>query len=593
MRISMSIAMLTMISCSNVSAENFPYAPIAIENNLSTTKNIDSARLKISIALDAADKAASSIPLGGVVVCSKLACYRPNVLEKNNNIKSPDESVKLIVDAKIPYSQIEKIYFEEPKGGGATGSIELSRHLNIEKGYYGGEIFVLFKQASSKSIPTFKPTFATSNLIREQGQSIYYNPSRPTVANLNLNVTLKIPANALPHPEIFNVSVHDTGERFPLVDIFPYLTLSKQASISAGSIQHQLSRNATSALEAVTAPPLGSDPNSLRKDTTASQPERSFTKTAMFNSSFFEGVQTSPSGKVSALGYLDGPETYCSSLLKSPQNMQTIKSLLTQSGIVYVNWCINQPPYVHIMYINTRDPRVHMAIPYHLVPARDKPGLQWLQLETIATFQQSAYNNGVGFNGGVAINGFTWTGDEGTGPNQQGLPLGYLTSSGAELGGNRVGGGSYGGTGASDGPKLLIGWDKNLANDPYALVTSEPNYKISFADGNAYHQLSSSTSILKEYATCSGDTTSNRWSAIGKAQGVLILVSSTSDGSTSAAELCQVFVALGAADAIRLDGGPSAAMMNGSTHLNPLTGLASFKYGSMRYIGYSVKVGSF
>jgi hypothetical protein len=125
----------------------------------------------------------------------------------------------------------------------------------------------------------------------------------------------------------------------------------------------------------------------------------------------------------------------------------------------------------------------------------------------------------------------------------------------------------------------------DLSTPPVFLETSQTNYKYP----GAVHQLSSSTSVLKYNTACSGDTTSNRWSAIGAGPGVMVFVSSTSGGSTNANELCGIFSAMGANNALRLDGGPSSGMMVGNAFVNPLTGLASFKYGNARWIAYAVQ----
>ena len=68
------------------------------------------------------------------------------------------------------------------------------------------------------------------------------------------------------------------------------------------------------------------------------------------------------------------------------------------------------------------------------------------------------------------------------------------------------------------------------------------------------------------------------------------MISSTSSGTTTAAELCPVFKAFGINYAIRLDGGPSAAMIIANYHVNPLTGAAYLKYGNMRYIAYPIQI---
>jgi hypothetical protein len=102
----------------------------------------------------------------------------------------------------------------------------------------------------------------------------------------------------------------------------------------------------------------------------------------------------------------------------------------------------------------------------------------------------------------------------------------------------------------------------------------------------------STTSIVKVGA-CSRSPTKtpdwNRWSAIGIGNGLLIFVSSLSDQETTSYELCAIFEGMVAYDgAIRMDGGPSAAIQWNTTYLNPLVLPHSVEYGSARYLPYTL-----
>ena len=70
----------------------------------------------------------------------------------------------------------------------------------------------------------------------------------------------------------------------------------------------------------------------------------------------------------------------------------------------------------------------------------------------------------------------------------------------------------------------------------------------------------------------------------------MMFISSTSDGKTSAAELCAVLKALLIKNALRLDGGPSAALIVSGQVLNELNGFAGYKYGRLRHIAYPLRI---
>jgi hypothetical protein len=53
-----------------------------------------------------------------------------------------------------------------------------------------------------------------------------------------------------------------------------------------------------------------------------------------------------------------GARTPCFDILTQLANMQVIRDLTRQTGVVYVTWCRDIPPYAHIVYVNTNDSRV-------------------------------------------------------------------------------------------------------------------------------------------------------------------------------------------------------------------------------------------
>ncbi|NIA00888.1 phosphodiester glycosidase family protein [Massilia sp. CCM 8734] len=574
MRVYLLAPIAAIMFNSSAKADSFPFNPIPLPDYIAKNQDREIGRLKISVA-SATTTNTPELRIGGIVICSKTSCYRPNITTTSTSRITVNGTANLIVDSSISHSNIEKIFFENIKGGNVAGSISLSRPLNIEKGFYGGEIFVTLKPTGIGKNQFFGPSNATSNLLRENGRSIYYNPAFAATVNLDFGVNFKLPAGALSEPEIFNIQVNDTGDQFPSIDIYPYVTLKKQASISARRIE-RLTKKSTQP-QVLTLPSPGTESESKKAEISPASVDKAISKTEYIKSSFFEELNVTvvrtPNVGVTAAGIT----TTCSAHLSHPTNMKIIKDAMASatSGIVHLPWCKELKPSVHIALINLTHPRIKYKIPYNVIrnPNTNYNHYELRRLSTVLPV------------GGVAINGFMWEGDEGTGPNQGGYPKGFLVSEGIELANNVPGGGfRVYADDTNDGNKLVMAHFANLAENPGFAEA----YKSNFTYLYARTVVSSSTSVLKNGNVCSGDTTTSRWSAVGAGPGFMMLVSSTSDGETSASELCSLFTIFGANGALRLDGGPSAAMIVDNIHVNPLKGLYSFKYGTSRYIPYGL-----
>jgi len=568
----MLLIILSVISSIQLHAENFRFNPIPLSDFQTSQQLGGNSRLKISVSLDEAAEV-KELKIGGIVICSATACYRPNTISKQDSANALNGTAKLIADAVIPATEITSIYLEELKGANVSGSVALASPLKIESGYYGGEIFVTLNQSGENQSRNYAPSYATSNLLRESGISIYYNPKFPAKVNLGLGVTISMPERALESPTILNAQLTDNGERFPLVDIYPYLRLSKPVVITAKPIENGKSM----ALAKVRV--RTSDANPMLTTSLISEVNKSVSTFGVLNNSFFESSVTAKPQVVAATATSN---TACYDLLNQNGATTAIRNTAqSHNGIAYYTGCTDIPPYIHIVYIDLIYGQTKFLLPYNWVTDPSN-GLVRQQMRPITEWAPQDWS--------VAINGFTWAGADGTGPGQTGLTLGYLRSAGKDVGVNRQGGGLYGGTGASDGNKLIMSLNSNYSEGPINYTESAT---VGYSYPGAVNVISSSTSVLKNDSLCSGDTTRSRWSVIGSGyRGGMVLISSTSDGQTSASELCSVVrLLLGGGNALRLDGGPSAAMTVDGVHVNPLTGLYSFKYGTARYIPQVIQIG--
>lgn len=512
----------------------------------------------------------SSIALGDVTICTQNACYRPHTVSTVEIHNTSSGTATQIADGIVPLGTYTHVHFSDRAGKKiVNGTVQLRTPLKLETGFQGGEILVAVSRKTEPDRINFVPSVAVGALMDPSSESVYYHPNFHMNAKLRLGAELSIPAGALSEPQIFSVSVRDIGSKHPAIDIFPYLALAKPASLR------------TSAIRSAPNSDPGAEAASSRVDAVISSGKaavseekalRTFQKTGFFKKSATN--VTSPT-MAPPPGPLDGPPLPCLDQLNDPAYMNYIRSLLPQTGVVRIMACENSPPYVHIAMINTYDPRINPMIPYQLAGAR-------LVLRRLTDL--TAGSNAI-------INGFKWSGDYGYSPGQTGLALGYVSSDTQLLGTNLVGGGVEYFTGPFDGNKLVLSYMKQ---GPYSRDKQSVSLETSdwFTNMNIDTRMvvSSSTSVIKQN-NCTTDSLQDRWSAIGARDGITILMSSTSDSSTTAAALCPVFRMFGIDNALRLDGGPSTAIAIGGILLNPLVGFDRLKYGETRFIAYPIKFG--
>lgn len=554
------MCLLTTILGGNAHASDFRFNPIPIEDYKVSDQDNGRGRLKISIALND-EQEVNGLKIGGIVVCSTSACFRPNIISSKNSASALNGTASLVVDSSVPPVQISSIHFEELHGSSVKGSIELVNPLNIERGYYGGELLVMLSRAKDQGGRTFTPTHAASNLLREDGNSIYYNPKFAAKISLDPNVYISIPENALKRAAIINIQISDTGEHFPLIDLYPYESLNRPVAVTVKKIED--GNNAKLAKSRV-----NTNKTSKKIPSTVT---KTILKFGVLDSSFFEG-NNSKEPLVQANSY-DNP---CYQILNQQGATTDIRNAaLSNNGVAYYTTCTDIPPYIHIIYVDLRYNNVPLYIPYYWSTGARKLNLRPL---TELAPQDATY----------AINGFHWEGDLGTNINQYGYPNGYVRSNGWVMGTNRVGGGNAT-TGTSAGNKRIMSWNSNYAYGP---ITFSDSSAVNYSVPGAVNTISSSTSVLRE-GICSTDTLQSRWSFIGAGyDGSLIMASSTSNGTTNAAEVCEVLRLLqgGNGNILRMDGGPSAAMTVNGVHVNPLVGAESFKYGTARRIPWGIQV---
>lgn len=392
----------------------------------------------------------------------------------------------------------------------------------------------------------------------------------------------------------------DVGAEFPLIDIYPYLDLRIPASLETTRIVRAASSVSNRPVRVPSPPPpnmrgISSRLNPMIAAAKPSKVNLALNRTGVVNSHKFESATVEGLVSQPSIASTSGV-SQCLTLLNDPRTLGLLDSYIGQNGVVNVNWCENSPPYIHIKYISLEDPRIK----FRLLTQEVDQTRATLALKKITEFSPYAI---------TAVNGATWQGDEGVYDNEHGFAnywVKTMWSKSLDVGTNRtVGGHSPAGTWLGyypeAGPVFGMSWASvnyasyTAATGPYNVVFGMSNINSSnqpppIAPGNWDAMVSTTTSVVRD-GVCQTPGGESRWSAVGANQRRMVMVSSTSSGTTSAAELCPVFKALGINNALRLDGGPSAAMIMDGVVSNPLTGLYWIKYGNLRRIAYPLNVG--
>ena len=540
----------------------------------STERNSHHLRLFLSSEESVQDR---QVILGSLTICSKTACFQSAASAQFDLSNNATGTSTLVADIDYPDTAIDSIYFGDVVASKrVSGRITLLTPLMLEPQYRGAEIMVVLSKDIDNGRVTYVPRAVATNLLRDVGVSIFYNPKYPTAATLPFGTSLAIPPGATSGPSIFNVAQHDTGGAFPLVDIYPSVDLAVAATLKT----HRLARGTPDGSEAPATPAPRPATSLAARQPLLEGAASDTTNFTIRRTGVLEGNAAFPGPPASVeANSMIAPNAYtsCAANLSAPVNQQVISNALITTGTTYLNWCTTVAPYIHIAVTNILDSRERFTLPHVFTATQPLPQVARLALQPITYWGPHTQ---------VLINGFTWDGDAGSGDGQVGFADGYAFE-GGWFGANRVGGGatSWQGTDSSAGNKIVMGfYDTNKA------IQWAESSTVEVVPVTSNHLVSSSTSIMKN-GVCATDTLTNSWSAFGSTtSGRLIFISSTSSGQTSAAELCPIFQALGANYALRLDGGPSAAMTIDGKLLNPLTGLASIRYGTMRHIAYPLKI---
>lgn len=517
----------------------FPAKTLGKYNGVAPSDNL--SRLRVNLTVSGNDDS-GEINVANLILCSTSSCWKIDVNKYIPVVNSSTTRGQLVADVLIPKNEeIKEVFFEPTTGKQSIeGELKFTNVVKIDEDYQGQNLYiVLDKISKGNGVFRYYPVASTALPFNPELKYYLIDPKFKQSINLNSKSTITFPSKFLNTPQLFTIAEHNVGKKFPMFDIYPYVTGSSDLKIKLAEVNQ--------ANKAVTFT-QGKTPN--------------YSEVSSRSTKVIDGSDTPSSSELQKAAVAAAAAT-CASTITA--NLASYRTTLQQTGVVKIPSCENIAPNIHIAFINLKDSRIKYDMPVTVSSTSSIP--HKLNLKRITSHAA-----------GIAlVNGFTWDGNEGTSASDIGTAKGFFNTANIVRAKNE-----------DAGNKLILGVSSTKAFNFFETNNASYNFQ-----SYGYNLVSSSTSVVKN-GTCSTSTDNNRWSAIGgnSSTGEVVMISSTSGGSTTAAALCPIFKAFGINNALRLDGGPSAAMVVSGVHLNPLTGLAALKYGSSRYIAYPIRVGN-
>lgn len=515
------------------------------------------ARVRVSFMGDTSGL--SDLGVGSVYLCGQ-GCAQLGTSGTMRALNDGSGAGDMFADVSMSPGRVDRIIVQPDP---AKGAAVMFKTIRLDKPFElsaGGryEVFLSVRQTTGGKL---EATYLGMGHVPPGTKAVMaYRPDRAMRSVQAGGLELSMEAGSSSLAQIMSMDSADTGGIAPRITVWPETSLTSKARITLRVDPTRLAKGLTLNDYQLRVGGAVGTPYTVNGD------QISFTADTLNNAALFtsRSVVETDKGEREAL-----PLTSALSAedLK-PQNLtsqdtSTCRNRLIANRAAYEQYftngtdalkisdCENVAPFVHIVLIDRSKRGRTVALP--ITPSTTYPGQYVLQ--PITTH---------GSGSAVAINGFYWTGDDGT----------YMGTGYGTPGGTLITAGTV--RRKTSSTEAILGFqmqptDRSQGTSAEFFVGASTS--LNFGTHN-YNVVGSTASIIKNRACNPAlGNESNLWSAAGIGFNRMALVSSVTGSSSTSPELCAVFEGLGYLDgAIRLDGGPSASMAWLGQHINPLSG---------------------
>ncbi len=483
-----------------------------------------------------------------------------------------------VADAAVEPGLITHVLLlQETPGQGArrvrAEKIALRQPVTLEAGTRT-EIFLALDSVAGSRDAAVR-FIAAGPVQLDAGVVMVFEPGRGASASMRRGFTIDMPDGSVSQPTVYGIVENEVGGVASMFNVMPQSVLGGSARITFPINRARIAQGL--AMSDYGARLGGASVASTVNGNTVSMDARRLGVISMGTDRMWSQTDD---GTIMATPAASSPpagdrvyglvSNTCSQRLAA--NRSTHFSRMTSNAGLLLSDCTDVPPYVHIVLINlSHTMNSGLLRPRVIIPATWYEGTNTFVLKTIT--EQA---NSVG--AFAAVNGFQWTGDDGS-SDGTGVARGTLHINGVRK------------SPAYTGGEAILGFTGQSSNVTYGSLFIKPSGGTVNLGSYSWNAVPTTTSIIRN-GVCNltypgGENT--RYSAMGIGQGLLALVSSVSDNSTTPYELCSVFEGLNmTGGAILLDGSSAAGMYWLGSHLNPVTGTSSWYWGSARHIAYGV-----
>ena len=216
-----------------------PFTPQTLETYKGTPKD-KMSRLRVNLTVSS-NSDAGAINVSNFILCSVASCWKAEVNKYVPIVNSSTTRGQLVADVLIPANeQIKEVFFKPTRGKQSIeGDLTFEKVVKIEPEYQGHNLYIVLDKLSKESgASRYFPVASSALPFNPELKYYLIDPKFNQSINLNSKSKSKItfPAKFLAKPQLFVISEHNVGKKFPMLDIYPYVKGSGNLKIQLAEI---------------------------------------------------------------------------------------------------------------------------------------------------------------------------------------------------------------------------------------------------------------------------------------------------------------------------------------------------------------------
>lgn len=226
LRIKMKKILVTILLVASTSI--FATLPSFTPQNLARYRGTHAenmSRLRVNLTVSS-NHDVGEIKISHFTLCSSVACWKAEVNKNIPIVNSSTTKGQLIADVLIANNaQIKAISFAPTTGKQSiAGELSFEKILNIEPEYQGHNLYIILdKRSKENGASRYFPVAASALPFNPELKYYLIDPRFNQSIHLNSKTKITFPSKFLSKPQLFIVSEHNVGKKFPMLDIYPYI----------------------------------------------------------------------------------------------------------------------------------------------------------------------------------------------------------------------------------------------------------------------------------------------------------------------------------------------------------------------------------